>query len=536
MIVKALKEQLITGFVIVFAILWIFLIGIDYVNKHPAYNYAFQYFRFTGLFIQLFVFSAVLLAWEKLAPKALRIPINGLSLFALGSIVVYLIIVSNKDLVNFRSNSSDYFLFLGTTLLSAIQIAFLVLICRSTGRAINIKYFNNYFKTDYLLDIGLGLIVFVCFMFIAGIFGFLNSYCILIILAVMSVLNIKFFFKSVIDFFLKSIPKKDLSLLGYAAAVIIFIFLLINFVSVQTGFPSGFDSRNYYINISNLIAKQGYLIAGYPPYNGSLICGIGLIFFDQIELALSLSFFGIVLSTLMFYRIGVKKLNFDKNKCMFLLAIILVTPALVNQMFVELKSDYWMLYYQILAVYYLFEFLPKLLKLREKELDLKQRIKSSLPMALLLGLLVGFGMGIKMINMFLLVVLLFLIWWDHKNKYAITAVIFLTVSIFLFGGVDEISGLRSYHYNVNILRIALAVLGLLFIAISFYFHRNSTIQKCVFSFLFVCSILVSLSPWIAKNYSDTKSLNPKTILMGDAPGPKISVTTMKRRYERSKDK
>ncbi|NNF21078.1 MAG: phospholipid carrier-dependent glycosyltransferase, partial [Saprospiraceae bacterium] len=301
-----------------------------------------------------------------------------------------------------------------------------------------------------------------------------------------------------------------------------------------TPFPSGFDSRNYYMNISNLVAQQGELISGYPPYNGSLINAIGLLLFGQIELSLSISLSGVILVLLMSYRIAVDKLQFDKNRAAFLVALIAVVPAIVNQMYIEMKVDFMLLFFQLLAVYFLFEIDEKYISLSKPIENIKRLVWKIMPLAAFLGILLGFGMGIKMINLFLVVVMFVMMMWDRDNNWSGLGVICLGLMIFFLGGIDDISGLRKYHYNVGILSIILGLVGIILLAVGIYFHRHSTIRRILFSSVVAAFLVLTISPWVIKNYLDTGSADPKTILMGSSPGPKIGLRKMVKNYENKK--
>ena len=533
---KSTRDNLFTYLSIFISLLWLFFIAVDYINKHPAYNYAFEYFRYTKLCIQLIVIAGIILAFQKLFPEKRKLPINGLSTLVLGVIICFLIIGSHKSLVNFQVSSAELLNYLGTTFASAIQLVLLGLICRSAGQWIYRKLFNGKIKSMYLLDLGLGLIALVGAMFILGMLNFLNAWSLIGTLVVLILLNAKGFLNNLKNLFFKARLKKDWSSLGHISVYVIFAFILINLVSVQSAFPAGFDSRNYYMNISNLIAGQGTLISGYPPYNGSLINAIGLILFNQIELSLSISMSGIILVLLVSYRIAVDKLGFDKNRTAFLLALLIVIPAIVNQMYVELKVDFMMLFYQMLAIYYLLEINSKYLENSKVMLNPKQTLYKFLPAAALLGILLGFGMGIKMINLFLVVVVFVLLIWDKDNNWTGLGVICLGVMVYIFGGIDEISGLRKYHLNVNVLGLALGILGLLLLAAGIYFHRSNAYKRILFSSITAIFLLLTMSPWILKNYADTKSLSPKVILMGSSPGPDINLGRIVKNYKDSKKK
>lgn len=532
---KSIKDNLLIILTVLISLVWLFVIGVDYINKHPAYDYAFQYFRYTNLCLLIVIIACALIYFLKLYREKTTIPCNGISAFILGMILCFIIIGSHKSLVSFKSNSADQLTLLGTTSWSAIQLILIGLICRSSGQWFYRKFLMGKIKSLYILDIALGLIVLTAGMFILGLINFLNTWSLLFLLVLLSLLNIKGFINNLKTFLVKSLFKKGWGMLGKISIYLTFTFILINLVSVQSPFPSGFDSRNYYMNISNLLAEQGALISGYPPYNGSLINAIGLILFDQIELALSISLGGIILVLLISYQIAVDKLRLSKDRTAFLIALLVVIPAIVNQMYIELKVDFMLLFFQLLVVYYLFEIDKKYLDDSKAVLAPRQLFRSFLPVAAFLGILLGFGMGIKMINLFLVVVIFVLLLWDNENNWAGIGVSCLGLMIFLLGGIDEMSGLNQYHLNTGSLALILGISGLLLMGAGLYFHRNSSLKRILFSGIVAIFLLITISPWVIKNYADTRSLNPKTVLMGSSPGPDINVRKLENNYKKTQN-
>ena len=58
-------------------------------------------------------------------------------------------------------------------------------------------------------------------------------------------------------------------------------------------------------------------------------------------------------------------------------------------------------------------------------------------------------------------------------------------------------------------------------------------QLIKFGVLFAAFHLLPVVPWASKNYIETKSLSPKTLLIGEAPGHKLNFRLMDQNYRRS---
>jgi len=249
--------------------------------------------------------------------------------------------------------------------------------------------------------------------------------------------------------------------------------------------------------------------------------------FDYVELALGLSFSAIVLSVIGVKELSTKVLKIDINKTLFITALFVVTPALVNQMFIEIKADFGMLFVQLASLLVFFKWIS------ENDTQAGDHYK----LLVLLGMLCGYGMGIKLINMFLVFVLIALIWWNENNKYSLAGILLISVAILIFAGIDDLSGLQAYHKSINLTSMLCGVSGIGLIVFGFIKHKVSSIKNITYSMIMGVSILVAFSPWIGKNFIESKSLNPKTLILGKGSGPDIgNFNTINRNYRNSKKK
>ena len=520
---------------IAFSVFWFFAIGLDYINKHPIYYYGFKYFRFLSLTIGLLVVGLGFGLIEKQRIKLpFKIPINGLSLLFFGSVISYFIIQSNGKNVPFSTQSSDYMHYVSLTLKSSFQLILIYGILMSFGSRVSQWFYKNGMTKSRLLDIAFGIMVLVLLMFLLAALSALNMYSLMAIFVVMAALNFKQLLSEFKLLLWDRVDFSKFSLLGVMCIYGMFIFLLINFISIQNPFPNGFDARNYYGNISELLSQGNGLIKGYAPHNWSIFMAVGNLLGDQIELSLSISFSAFVLVLIGSYKLGVDKLGFDRNNTLFVLLMVAIAPALVNQLFVELKVDFGLLFFQMLIVYYLFEILPGLTKPNETSFNFKNTLINTLPGLALIGLLCGFGLGIKMINMFLLFSILAMLWWEKEKVLPVLCILFFTIALFLFAGIDELSGLRKYHLNVGTLKLLFILLFISTLGYGLVKQRTIMLKKIIYSGVFLCFTGISFSPWVTKNIMETKSLDPKTIMIGGSTGPGLNANSMTKKYKGSK--
>ncbi len=528
------KNSVITVVSWTFAVIWLLLISLDYFNKHPGFFPAIKYFQYPKLYLFLLAFfSGVVYLIKSERFKNYRIPVNGISLSIFLCILSFATIVAHKDYAFTETNTQQIFSFMGFawSLIGFLFLLFMIL--QSAGRVVYRKAFKNNIKTNIYLDLALGLMLFISCLFVLGLFNVLMQNVIIALLFVFALINLFYLVQRIKAFLIEPIDVSGMTVLGILSFCILSYFILFNFLSALGPFPSGFDSRNFYMNISKLIADSNGLIEGYQPYYWSLFMSIGFSLFEKVELALALSYSGIVITVLVAYRFAVRHLNLNKNYVLFCLCLFVLTPAVTNQMYIELKVDFAMLFFQILSLEYLLILLKSLEDPYSNEDD-PNKTKVNYHLIVLLGLLSSFALGIKMINMFMVFVIIILIWWNEKNKYGTLAAICLCLLLFLIAGIDEISGLGKYHLSEDIVKVLLGLIMIGSLTYSLVKNRSASLLRSKITIVYLIACGVFVLPWIIKNGVESKSLSPRTLLMGEDPGPDITLNKMVQQYENSK--
>lgn len=518
---------------IVVSILWVLLVTIDYINKHPGYYLSFKYFQYPKLYAFFFL-SIGFLIWHFRFDKFFKkkIPINGLSITILAILYSIAISLSHKDFSFSPTSIGDVFHHV-RWVWAVIGILFIMtMTLKSIGQYLNRLTFYKYLESNYLLDLSIGLVLFISVLFMLGVFGVISPNSVITVLFIFALLNLFDLVKSIQNFFLQRIRIDNISSLTIFGFLFCLIYLVLNFQTSIGPYPSGFDSRNFYMNISQLISDNNALVEGFQPYNWSLFMSIGFVLFNKVELAMGISFYGVILVLLASYMLGRKVLKLDSSVIFLCFGVFLVTPAITNQMNVELKIDFGLLFFQIMTLFYAIELLSKLYSPKQ-ETEWKDNVKSVLPLICVIGLLSGFGLGIKMINLFMIFNIVALLWWDSKNRIGTIGILSFVLLFFLLGGIDTISGLNLYHLSVKYVIGILALMVVGSLAYSFLKHSYTT--KLRFSitviYLFVTGLMIV--PWMIKNYSETHSLNPQSILFGKSPGPDLNLNQMMLNYEKT---
>ena len=156
----------------------------------------------------------------------------------------------------------------------------------------------------------------------------------------------------------------------------------------------------------------------------------------------------------------------------------------------------------------------------------------SIPLVVL-GIFLGFGLTIKMTNMFLVFALIIGMFSLTKSRILLCGVLCLALSIFLLARLDDLTGLRKYHLSANWVLIGLVVIGVCCLAFSLAKNRVALLRTCGFSVILGCFALLPLLPWMVKNHIETDSYSPVKLLNGASAGPSWDIREIDRNYRKS---
>lgn len=519
----------------VFSFLWVSIVLLDYLNKQIIYIPSITYFKYINLFIFLGLLGSFISASYcriGLFKKFPSFPVNGLSIFALFVIAVCTVTLSyNKywqaslDYTNYLHLIGKASYTLGCTLMMLTGVF-------SIGNLIRAKLIKTTMPkfTGVMVDISLGFVAYTLALMILGLAGVLSKYTVIGVIILFGALNYKQTWSFIKMTLWQRIKRpQSLSFWGGFVAFFILIYVTLNYFYTQAPFPLGFDARNYYVNISRLIADSGNLIEGFQPYAWGLVMSTGYLAFNSPEITLFISALGGILSLFAIYHFSNYYLKVSANSSFVIVLLFLLTPTVTNQFIIEFKVDLALVFFQMVIISF---FLWWLFESKTGPVEIKKLLgsKSDYRALALLGILLGYCLSIKVLSVFLIFGLFLGMWWYHEDMIGILALSALSIGIILVVGLDELSGLRDYHLSPEITGAALIILGLVGLAYSFIKFRQNSIDS--FKAIAFCGIFcfISFSPWIIKNYSYTKSLSITKLLMGDKPRPELNLKKFEREY------
>ena len=388
------------------------------------------------------------------------------------------------------------------------------------AKVLGTKVVVNNLKRENSTTSSIGICLLIAIFFLVSIFNALNIYSVLLSLIVVLLIRYKQVLPSLKTFIKPIQDHQNINYWGFIVFYLLLIALTINFLSIQSPYPYGFDARNYYMNSTQLIAQSQVLIEGFQPYNWQLLMSLGFILFDSHEVAISISFFAFILCLIAINDFTKDIFKLDINYRLLIMLLITVTPAFYNQLSIDVKIDFALLFYQIVIVHLFVKLC------QAKEWDWK--------MIVIFALLNGFALGIKFTHLYLMASMIIVYWGVKGGVVGLISGASIGVGVFLIAKIDEVGGLRQYHLGVGYQQWIVLAIGVglcVFLAVS---EREKWLKLMRFSVLFGAIAIIPMLPWMGKNYVETKSLSPKTLLMGTAPGYKMNLNGFIKNYEENK--
>jgi len=479
------------------------------MDKHPNHLEAFKYFKYFNflLVLQLVGLSVFVIVQFFNVDRIKRKFYTGTTFLVFLAFICLSILFSFDNHVGEETTFEDciYFLSrLGSYFLVVILIfssAFVL------GQEALKRFFNKGNSTS--LSLATGSMILVLLIMILASFHQLKQ----IPLAILIVLPILIFYKRSLEIF-KSIfftPFKDYQKINYWGYLVFFIIIVglgVNLISILSPYPYGFDARNYYINLTQLISQNYGFVEGFQPYNWQLLMSSGFVLLKSHEISILLSFSSFILSLVALNEFARKIFKLNINYRLLCMCVLVATPAIYNQLSMDVKIDFALLFFQIVIVHQFFKYLNE--------------EKANLSYLVLLGLLSGFALGIKFTHLYLIATLVITYWTTKSGAIGLIASSTVSIGIFLLAKIDDVGGLRSAHLGVNFQQWFVLGIGIAVIIYFFISKRELLFKQIRFTMLFAIFTSIPILPWAIKNYSETRSLSPKTLLLGQAPGFKTT--------------
>lgn len=563
-------NKLLKYFQILFISLWAVVILSDYWVKHLLYTQIAENFAYVDLSIILLVlsglFSAVILKFRN--HNKIKKFLNGLSLTVLFLLInaISLTIYGSKftSANEFSLSFGGHMNIMGMLLKNGLIIFSIIAIAKGLGSSINRLIGLKMRKpVQQVVEIALGLQGLVFLLFVLGAFSILRIEAVGPLLLILTGLHYKTIFQFFKTCFFDPIKiGKNINAFGTVAFFFLGYIVLQNFFQVNTPFPLGFDALNTYGPLPKLVAEHQEIIGGFQIYNWSLLMSLGYILLDSTEISMGLSMMGGILTLFALFALGKYYLKMNVNVLLFALLVFYITPSICVQSYLEVKIDLGLLFILTTTMILLAEWvrrtgssfnypneevkekvvvekkgkvlvsnnndhLVQIGKGKVKHLGGKQYAE-----IIAIGLLLGFAFGIKLTTLFAVFCTIMIYWYVYNGSIAALGVALISIAAVLIVKLDQITGLRAYHLNVDIVQWVVLAIGLGCLGYAAFQNKNKALKAIWVSAITLGLFGASNLPWISKNFMDSKCLSQKCLLQGQKEGKLIQMNDIKKNYNR----
>lgn len=521
---------------LVFALLvlfWILFVISEYLAHHRYFYIAFFQLAYYDLLICIGVLSLIFVAliskprWFKLEFHQLKL--NGLKIvFYLLLLAVLALTVFGLKIDLFKEYNYVFSLFnmIRKYLFFVFGLYFVSLSFYICGHKIlemlRIK-FDGIQKNLY--SIAVGIVFFVTLMMIIGSFGLLKYYVLWPIFLLNLILNYKEAFKFFKVTLIQPIElKTKIDIRHVLLATILLTVISFNIIDLLRPIPINWDDLRLYMNIPQLMYQSGNLVSGGMAYNWSILMSLGFLLFHSPEIAMGISFLGGILSLFALFAFARRFLN--PIYSILLLVVFYTLPSIVFLSTLAMKIDLGLLFLSLVTLDLFFEWVA------EKRADNPTETTQNLKIIALIGLLCGFVFGVKYTSLMLIIAILCLFAYQYLRLPGFIITFGASLLAVFQLRLYEKSGIQfslSTQMNMKFFCFSL-VLGALVFAVLKVNYRKSII--ILFKVLVILSIFcfIGFSPWLIKNYSETKRIDIGSLLGGKSLAPQFNLAQINELY------
>ncbi|TVQ43178.1 MAG: hypothetical protein EA362_11855 [Saprospirales bacterium] len=494
------------------------LVLTDFFGNSTDYIYALRFIKYTDFLFLNAVLCLLLIFLFVKRPISFQLRINNFRWIYLYPVLLLLMVLFAAFHQSKHGADWSFSGFLLNTIILHLKF-FLVLIASFSSGA----FLFSVIKQDvvkgfnFFISISLGFILLALILFILAAFGHYTLWPVVVVLILLSGVG----WRETLEFFRKEVFKKQPEIVLHPAAIfLVFIAVLVtavNFISITTAVPIGFDSLTLYLNTPMLMSQSGELIKGQMPYYWSIIMGIGYVVFDSNPIAQYIGIFGGVLSMLLVVQIG--RLFISVNWAIFAAVIFYCMPLVLWQSSTEVKTDLGKLFFVLLAVALVVNYyFRKIISEDEKNIRTLAVKKEELILWGLVGLLCGFALGIKFTASMTIVALLGMLFFIRAGFYSAFGIVFLGLAFLFFIDAHQFSAIEIVSSDKWILVLVLTISSIVYFLLSFN-KRENFLHLFKLILAFIVPIFVLLAPWAGKNIIEHGNFSLTNLMEGKDPAP-----------------
>ncbi|MFC4634274.1 hypothetical protein ACFO3O_10170 [Dokdonia ponticola] len=487
-------------------ILWTLWVLINYLIHHPSYFYAATHPPYIYTIVILILISiGIFFLLSKRHFKWRGWKIYTLLLLAL--LIIYTSFAKEASITNdflFKQQG----LFLVNNIALHLGTFLIFLCCFATGNKL-LYPFKKILNGHHILVLGIALGMAILTLLLMGLaaISFLQTWVIIPILSLLLIWQRKACWSFVIYVFWNPINTKNVSFWTFAVISIILIFTAFNLVGTLKVFPLGYDGAGLYQNLTKNLIDAQHLLKGGQAYNWSLFTSLGPLLYGNMAFSIFLSHsMGILVMWAMFH---LGRVFLSKNATWIGIAIFYTLPAISFHNFVDEKVDLSFLFICISVIIFFLKYGKSILY------DFSIKNKNATCFYSLLGLLMGFALGIKYLGLLLIIGIVLLLIYQWGGIKAYIGTMLTTLSLLFLLKIDSFGYLKISAIDRYTIAGVFAFLGLgIFI---FYFKKLDWAKGyLVLQNMFIISLFMMLSfmPWTIKNSIETGHISSKALLYG----------------------
>lgn len=504
----------------ILSILWVSWVFIDFLLKHPLYVKSFNELFWTIPLVHCIIGGAAYLLISRYAKRQMTpLLILGVFMAMLWSGTLWNLILSDVD-----TTFSRVLFYLGRTIGIVVYVCLFILAAKRLGSLLVNALIRSDITLSPAVHISLGLCLYMFVYLMLLYIGLFDRWVIWILTALPLLISPKYV-QRVISGLHKPLPGLE-SMSNWSLAGLIAILLVdaITFSLLLAPMPLGYDALNYYINLPKLIYQSGELLPGFQPYNWSLLQAAGAEAFHRIDLALVFSWVALPLLQWSGIEFGRRVLKMSLLQAILAMLVFSCMLSVMTQASLELKIDLGLTFI--------------LLTMLDVGLYIAQSVKhqtesklTQLTLGILVGMLMGFALGIKLTSIVALMGIVALLWFAYVGEIGLLSCFLISIAVVFIARMDDLSGTRYYHASVAWLQYATLAIGGIGLIWAIVRHRSQATRALLLSVVMIAVSLVCFSPWLVKNYIEADKKTMINVLKGYAPGPDINLKLVKQKMK-----
>ena len=527
---KNILQKINSGLLFVFLSCWTFFLLVDYIIHEKFISKAFKNVTFSSILpVLVLIFLAFIYfsrnRSESFSYKKISLSkISGWKIFGLFfiSTIAYVITYAGFiDAFELESTASiaSYITFIVSQLFYLLLLLLPSFVTGSFLLDLLPTMIENK-KSKLIIGLAVGMACNGILFFILAAFHIMTFPVVLLLLVAICGLGYKRFLVLSKEIFIENYTVSNLNIMGLLSLFTLLVFFIINFNSSLRPIPIGFDELSLYMNTPKLISGYSGLTQGGQAYNWSIWMSLGFVLNNKVSLPTLISILPGILSCYLLYRIS---RNFLNTNFSILSAVLFYTiPTTIWQSSADAKVDLALVFFTLSAALLLIESNKKnevkyaSSSIFEHKIVSKLKDKIWLNIAIILGVLLGYSFGIKYTALFIIIGMSAGFAYKYSESLSIsTSIISLGIAAIFLGKLYTFSGIEfDNDSQVHLIGFIFLLLSILAGCIHLYQHRLRHLKGGIYLIVLMFFLGMTFSPWIAKNYFETKSFSVSNLLNG----------------------